>query len=450
VGTRSLPSTRIPTAPGNLPVLGHSLSLMREPLAFMESLRPYGDVVRIFMGRLPVYVVTSSALVHRLLVAEAGNVDKGKLFDKVRSLIGNGILTSDGNFHLRQRRLVQPAFHRDRIADYTRVMAEETARRTGEWRAGQVLDVQREFFDLTLKIVGTTLFATDHAHEVVAEFQVNFPRIVAGIGWRTVAPTSLIERLPLPANRRFNGATQGLRRAIQETVARYRADRRDHGDILSMLLAAKEARTAEGLSDEQVLDEVMALLVGGTESTALALSWLFYELGQYPELAARLHEEIHTVLGNRPIRHEDIGELTFLRALITETLRLHHPIWIVMRRARSPIELGGVGIPKGAEIVFSPHAQQLDPGLFPDPHRFVPDRWLPPAPPVPRESFLPFGAGRRVCLGDAFAWTELTVSAATIAAHWSLIPAPGSHVRPLALTNVHPRDLRMVLNPRSN
>ncbi|MEU8302905.1 cytochrome P450 [Actinomadura sp. NPDC048955] len=444
----SPPPTRIPSPPGKLPVIGHSLSLMRDPLAFMESLRPYGDVVRVSIGRLPVYVVTSSSLVHHLLVAEAGNVEKGMLFDKVRPLIGNGVFTSNGAFHMRQRRLLQPAFHRDRIAGYTRIMSEETARRAGEWRPRQVLDVQREIFDLTLKIIAATLFATDHAREVVAEFQQNFPRIVAGIGWRTIAPTPLVERLPVPANRRFNEATRGLRRAVQETIARYRADGRDHGDILSMLLAAKDERTGEGMSDEEIHDEVIALLVGGTESTALTLSWLFYELGRHPELDARLHAEIRTVLGDRRIGFEDVGEMTFVRALITETLRLHHPIWIVMRRARSPIDLGGVRIPRGAEIVFSPHTQQLDPGLFPEPHRFEPGRWLSSSAPVPRESFLPFGAGRRVCLGDAFAWTEMTVTVTTIAAHWSLTPAPGSRVRPLALATVYPRDLRMVLDPR--
>jgi cytochrome P450 len=433
-----------------LPLLGHTMSLLDRPFSFLSSLRSHGEVVRIYLGPLPVYLVTTPELAWQVLAIDADKFDKGMVFDKIRPLFGNGILNSDGDFHRRQRRLVQPAFHRKQIAGYVQTMATAAADLVESWRPGDVVAVDKRMENLALTIVGRALFSTDLGRHVVAEAQRSMPILAKYVIVRAFSPT-LVERLPIPANRRFDEAATRFRRVVAEVIAAARAEGKDHGDVLSMLLRARDEITGEGMSDQQVHDEVVTILTAGSETTAVALAWFFHEVGQHPEIEQRFHAEIDQVLAGRPASDlglDDIPKLEYTDRIISEVLR-KYPLLILMRRARTDLDLGGVRIPRGTEVALSQYAIHHDPSLYPEPARFDPDRWLPDrAARLPNGAFIPFGAGVRHCPGHSFARTEIAIVAATVAARWRLVPVAGKPVHPKLSTTMRPNRLPMIAVPR--
>jgi cytochrome P450 len=448
-GSRSGESNA-PVVPGRLPLLGHTMSLLDRPFSFLSSLRSHGEVVRIYLGPLPVYLVTTPELAWQVLAIDADKFDKGMVFDKIRPLFGNGILNSDGDFHRRQRRLVQPAFHRKQIAGYVQTMARAAADLVESWRPGDVVAVDKRMENLALTIVGRALFSTDLGRHVVAEAQRSMPILAKYVIVRAFSPT-LVERLPIPVNRRFDEAATRFRRVVAEVIAAARAEGKDHGDVLSMLLRARDEGTGEGMSDQQVHDEVVTILTAGSETTAVALAWFFHELGQHPEIEQRFHAEIDQVLAGRPVGDlglDDIPRLEYTDRIISEVLR-KYPLLILMRRARTDLDLGSVRIPRGTEVALSQYAIHHDPSLYPEPARFDPDRWLPDrATRLPNGAFIPFGAGVRHCPGHSFARTEIAIVAATVAARWRLVPVAGKPVHPKLSTTMRPNRLPMVATPR--
>ena len=439
-----------PVVPGRLPLLGHTMSLLDRPFRFLSSLRSHGEVVRIYLGPLPVYLVTTPELAWQVLATDADKFDKGMVFDKIRPLFGNGILNSDGDFHRRQRRLVQPAFHRKQIAGYVQTMASAAADLVESWRPGDVVAVDKRMENLALTIVGRALFSTDLGRHVVAEAQRSMPILAKYVIVRAFSPT-LVERLPIPANRRFDEAATRFRQVVAEVITAARAEGKDHGDVLSMLLRARDEITGEGMSDQQVHDEVVTILTAGSETTAVALAWFFHELGQHPEIEQRFHAEIDQVLAGRPasaLSLDDIPRLAYTDRIISEVLR-KYPLLILMRRARTDLDLGSVPIPRGTEVALSQYAIHHDPSLYPEPARFDPDRWLPDrAARLPNGAFIPFGAGVRHCPGHSFARTEIAIVAATVAARWRLVPVAGKPVHPKLSTTMRPNRLPMVAMPR--
>jgi len=240
-----------------------------------------------------------------------------------------------------------------------------------------------------------------------------------------------------------------LWQALEELIRTYQADPVDHGDLLSMLVRARDAETGAAMSATQVRDELVTMLVAGTETTGRLLSWLCYELGGNPEVEARLWDEIDTVLAGRPVTFDDLRELRYTQRLIKEVLRLHNPVWVSMRRTTVPVELGGVRIPANADLFYSPATLHRDPALYPEPLRLDPDRWLPErAGSLPEKGYIPFGNGRHKCLGDHFALTEAAIALTTICARWRLVPVPGHRLREVAWTTVHPKSLPMIAEPR--
>jgi cytochrome P450 len=448
-GSRSGESNA-PVVPGRLPLLGHTMSLLDRPFSFLSSLRSHGEVVRIYLGPLPVYLVTTPELAWQVLAIDADKFDKGMVFDKIRPLFGNGILNSDGDFHRRQRRLVQPAFHRKQIAGYVQTMATAAADLVESWRPGDVVAVDKRMENLALTIVGRALFSTDLGRHVVAEAQRSMPILAKYVIVRAFSPT-LVERLPIPANRRFDEAATRFRRVVAEVIAAARAEGKDHGDVLSMLLRARDEITGEGMSDQQVHDEVVTILTAGSETTAVALAWFFHEVGQHPEIEQRFHAEIDQVLAGRPASDlglDDIPKLEYTDRIISEVLR-KYPLLILMRRARTDLDLGGVRIPRGTEVALSQYSIHHDPSLYPEPARFDPDRWLPDrAARLPNGAFIPFGAGVRHCPGHSFARTEIAIVAATVAARWRLVPVAGKPVHPKLSTTMRPNRLPMIAVPR--
>ena len=437
----------VPVAPGRWPLLGHTPSMLRYRFAFTSSLRRYGDVVKIYLGPLVTYFVTSPELTHKVLVSAGASFAKGAMFDKFRPYLGNGLILSDGPFHLRQRRLIQPAFHRDRIMRYADTMAGVVSELTGSWHPGEVRQIDQDMQALAVTVVGETLFSTELGKRAITEARRSIP-VVIGQGMIRALSPAFVERLPIPGNRRFDEAIVRMRAVVLEVIAEWRAHGVDHGDLLSMLLLAQDD-SGEGMTDEQVYDEVLTLLTAGIETTALALAWAFHEIGRRPEVERRVHAEVDEVLGGRRITFDDIPKLAYTQRVVHEVLRMY-PIWILMRRAVTEVDLGGVRIQPGAEVTVSPHALHFDPRFHDDPNRFDPDRWLPErAQRLPKGAFIPFGAGGRQCVGNVFALTEIVIAVATVAARWRLVPLPGKAVRVKFTSAAYPSRLPMTAVPRS-
>ncbi|MGA6164919.1 cytochrome P450 [Amycolatopsis magusensis] len=437
-------------APGRWPLLGHTVPLLRDPLGLFDAVRGRGDVVRLFLGPLPVHLVTTPELAWQLLVTDGGKFDKGIVFDKMRPLFGDGLATSNGDLNRRQRRLVQPAFHRDRVAGYAEQAITGLATELADsWQPGQIIAFDEQMQDLALTVSGRTLFSAELGDDVLAEIQRSIPIMLRYVLLRAFSP-KLVEKLPIPANRRFDAAAVRLRRVITEAVVTARSSGTDNGDLLSMMLLARDEDTGEGMSDEQVRDEVITILTTGAETTAVALAWFFHELGQHPDVERRFHAEIDEVLGGRPVRFEDLPALGHTHRIIHEILRRTPPL-ILMRRAREDTELGGVAIPAGAEVAVSQHTLHQDPRYFPDPGRFDPDRWTPERmAALPRGAYLPFGAGARLCPGHFLAPTEIAIAAVTIGARWRLVPVPGKPVHAKIKATMQPNRLPMRVTRRSH
>jgi cytochrome P450 len=440
----------LPVARGRLPLLGHLAPLLADRLRFMESVREQGPLVRIDIGSKSAYVVNSPDLIHQMFVSDAAGYSKGKLFEKSRAVVGDGLLTSEGDLHRRQRRLMQPAFHRDRIAEYVDIMRDQTERSIADWSPGQSVDVHDQMFRIALAVTAKCLFASELGRAATDEVNQSLPTLLRGIAWRTLSPLPLLERIPVGPNRRFAAANTRIRRTVAEVITAYRSSGRDHGDVLSMLLTAQDQGTGQGMSDEQIHDEITTLLITGTASSAATLSWLFYELAKDTANECRLHDELDAHLAASPIQAAGLPALAHTGRLITEVLRLHHPVWIATRRTTVTTHLGEVSLPPGTDLIWSLYALHRDSALFPNPVEFRPDRWMGDQGQRPsRETFLPFGAGNRQCIGDVFARTMATIVVATIARRWRLVLQESREVQPVAWAAVRPANFTMRTVPRS-
>ena len=404
-----------------MPVLGHALKMWRRPLQFIASLPAQADLVELRFGPRRAYLAASPEMTMAVLL-DARTFDKGgPLFDKARALVGNGLVSSGFDDHRTQRRMVQPAFHRSRMPGYAALMREEIDTTVRSWQPGVPFDVSDAMHALTLRITARTIFATtvgDQAVEVVSRCM---PLIMRGVYQRMVAPLGWKEKLPLPGNRRYNSVRAEMHEVITETIRAWRRDGTDHGDVLSILVGN------QGLSDDEVYDQVMTMLIGGTETTGNTMAWVFHLLSQHPEVERRLHGELATVLGGRLPDFEDLPRLEYTWRVLTETLRMYPPAWLLTRVATRDTELAGHPLPAGAIVLYSPYALSHDSRHFDDPERFDPDRWLPErAADVPRGAMVPFSAGNRQCIGEAFGQAETTLALAGIASRWRLLAGSGT------------------------
>ncbi|MGY1943586.1 cytochrome P450 [Nocardia asiatica] len=430
------------------PFLGHGVQLQRRPLEFLAELHRLPDpIVRIKLGRDDAYVVTTPELLDRLLRGKvAHSVEKGPFFDAMRVVLGDGLVVSAEPKHMRHRRLMAPGFHRERVAGYVDIMADSTATMVAAWQAGQQIELDRELGALAMRIVAKALFSSDIADELVAESLRAFPVIVAELPKRAMMPW--LARLPL-RNRAFDAAVRRLFDVIDRIIAEYRTRGEDHGDIVSMLIAARFDDGA-GLSDREIRDEVMTMYAAGFETVSNTLAFAFHEVGRRADIRDRLEQEAVDVLGDGPVSADNIRDLVYTEKVVTETLRRYCPPWLGMRETTADVELGGVAIPSGATIVYSPYALHNDPKYFEDPARFDPDRWSPEyRKSVTRSgAYQPFGIGNRNCIGEPFAWYEAITILATVAARVRLEPVTGANVRQIAASTVQLDRLPMIVRPR--
>lgn len=422
----------------------------RDPLDFLLWLaRRYGDAVRFRAGPIDAILLNHPEHAREVLVTGHRAFMKGQGLQEAKRVLGEGLLTSESDVHRRQRRLIQPVFHHARIAGYGAVMAEEADRLTERWRDGDVLDVHEEMTRLTLAIVGKTLFDTD-VEEREAERVGTSLTLALEMFERTTLPFhGLIERVPLPSNRRFERAREDLDAVVYGLIREHRA-RGDRGDLLSLLLSARNEAGGGGMSDEQVRDEAMTIFLAGHETTANALTWTWYLLSRHPEEERRLHQEVDAGLDGGLPGLPDLERLPLTERILAEALRLYPPAWILGRRALEDHDVGGITIPGGTLALVAPYLLHHDPRWFPDPTRFDPDRWHEgDRPDRPRLAYLPFGAGPRVCIGESFAWMEGRLVLAAVARRWRLELVPGHAVELLPRVTLRPRHgMRMRVHRR--
>lgn len=420
----------------------------RDRLAFLESLvAKYGDVCSFRAGGRRIVLLAHPDDIRDVLVTHQRRFMKGRALQRAKRLIGDGLLTSEGDLHLRQRRLVQPAFHKARIAGYAEAMADAAVACRDTWRAGRV-DINAEMMALTMTIVARTLFATDVAHETDRVARALHDAFASfNLGFSPLA--SLLDRLPTAKTRAFNRARATLDEIVFRMIAARRREGVDRGDLLSMLLAAQDTEgDGMGMTDTQLRDELLTLFLAGHETTANALSWTWLLLDQHPAARAALHAEVDAVLGDRAPMADDLARLPYSRAVLAEAMRLYPPAYIVGRMALEPHEVRTWRFAKGTIFLMPQWITHRDARWWPAPEQFRPERWFEPDD-RPRFAYWPFGGGTRICVGEQFAWMEGVLVLAALARRWEVrvaqpapVPEPIITLRPsggMAATLV-PRD----------
>lgn len=431
--------TTITRVPGALPVLGHAVPLMRSPLDFLTSLSELGDVVEFRLGPLKAKLVADPGLTRQVLLNDRVFDKGGFLYDRAREFIGNGLISCPHGDHRRQRRLIQPAFRPDRFPAYTAVMSEHAAAVTAGWRDGQVLDVLAEMSAIAGRVTVATMFGAALDREVMDAAIGYFSDIVAGVYQQMLLPARLAALTP--RGRRYDRACVRLRSTLTTLLAERRAGGAGQGDLLSLLLAEPESDDAR-MSDDEILDQMISFFMAGAETSAVVLSWAVYLVARHPGVERRLHAEVDAVLGGAAATFEDLPKLELAGQVITETLRLYPPGWILSRVTTADTELGPHFLPKGTILFYSPCLAQRRAEFHAEPARFDPDRWRG-QDTARRTDFLPFGGGARKCIGDAFGLATTTITLATIASSWRLEPVRERPVRPALSATLRPRGLRM-------
>jgi len=422
-------------------LLGNGPDFGRDQLGFYAACaREYGDLVPIRLGPRRALLVYHPDAIEEILVTRNRDFVKSpgvRLL--LRRLIGNGLFLAEGGFWLRQRRLVQPAFHRQRIAAYGEVMTAYTARRLSGWKEGDVFDVHAEMMTLTQIIVAKTLFDADVSDESYAIAQTSNV-LAEEFGTRLRSVVQFIpDWVPTPANLRTSRALRHLNQVVYRMVAARRQTGEDRGDLLSMLLQAQDADDDSQLSNEQVRDEVMTLFMAGHETTAVTLSWSWYLLAQHPEVDAQLADELQTVLGERPPTVADLPRLKYAEMIVNESMRLYPPAYALARQAVNPSEIAGQSVAPGVVVIMPAWVVHRDSRWFDDGEAFRPERWAGDlVRRLPRFAYFPFGGGPRQCIGNAFATMEAVLILATIAQRFRLSMQPGQHITPTPYITLRP------------
>ena len=441
---------KVPPGPPNDSWSGFYRQYSRDPLEYLTRLqREYGDVVMLRAFNYYVFFISDPALIEEVLVNQARKFAKGRILKANKRLFGNGLLTSEGDFWLRQRRLAQPAFHRGRIAAYAETMVRFAERLAAEFRDHETRDIHAEMMRLTLQIVAKTLFDAEvdrdaqeigRALEAIIELNSDFRRLVLTPSW-----------LPTRSNLRAALATRKLNKIIYRIIAERRANPRDTGDLLSMLLAAQDDDGSR-MTDQQLRDEAITIFLAGHETTAIALSWTWWLLGQNPDAEAKLHAELDSVLAGRSPRMEDLPQLPYTEKCITESLRLYPPAWGMPRLVLEDVQLGEYTVPKGCGVSIAQWVVQRDARWFEDPLAFRPERWTADfQKQLPRFAYFPFGGGPRQCIGNSFALMEAQLVLATIAQKFRFRIDPNHPVVPFASITMRPKQgIRGILESRKS
>jgi cytochrome P450 len=418
---------------------GSGAHFRRDQLGFYEACaRDYGDFVGTRMGPFRVLLVYHPDAIEELLVTRSRDFVKSPGVRLLRPLLGDGLLLSEGDVWLRQRRLIQPAFHRQRVAGYGDVMADFAERHVRDWKAGDVVDVHAEMMTLTQAVVGKTLFDADvsgDAHDAAEAARV----LAEDFGVRLGRARLLPYWLPIPRNIRSRRAVARLDRVVHRLIAERRAGGEDRGDLLSMLVQAQDADDGTRMTERQLRDEVMTIYMAGHETTAVALSWTWYLLAQHPEADARLAAEVRDVLGGRTPKAADLPRLAYAGMVVTEAMRLYPPAYGLGRQAVEATEIAGHAVARNDILIAPTWVVHRDRRWFDEPEAFRPERWAGDlAQRLPRFAYFPFGGGPRQCIGNAFAQMEAVLVLAAIAQRFRLSLVPGQRITPTPYVTLRP------------
>jgi cytochrome P450 len=439
----------------NLPLyLTRRFFRVGNPILLFEHLtETYGRMAHYRVGPSDIVLVNEPEFIREILIVQAQNFIKERTQKRMRILLGEGLITSDGESHKRQRRIAAPAFHRQRIQAYGSIMADRAAAMRESWSEKKEIDVSAGMMRLSLEVVARTLFAQEVTpdilsinHEVNAimrlyNFLVALPRAEDYLHW------------PIPGLMRFRRARKRLDEVVYRMIAEHRAAGVDRGDLLSMLIRSRdEEQDNAGMTDEQVRDQVLTIFLAGYETVANTLAWTWMLLGQNPAAEAKLHAEIDSVLGGRLPTIDDLPQLRYAEMVLAESMRLYPPAWAMGRQATSDVVLGPYFFPGGTYFFFSQYIIQRNAEHFPDPLRFDPERFTPERK-AGRSKFVyfPFGAGGRQCIGESFAWMEATLVLATIAQRWRLRLVPNQRLEVQPKITLRPKyGIRMVPELRAS
>lgn len=416
----------------------------------VEYVRTQPDAFYVQLGPWRSVYINDADLMEEMLVKNHKCYHKDPGYDALRRVLGNGLLTSEDAFHLRQRRMIQPAFHKKRIDNYAASMVAYAERMGRSWEDGRSLDIHPEMMNVTLSIIGKTMFSAEvdedaekvsEALDIVLRYSERY--VINSIG-------NFFDKLPIESTRSVHRALATLDEEMYRIIDEHRASGEDTGDLLSMLLQAQYEDDGTGMSNEQLRDECITLFLAGHETTAIALSWTWYLLSQYPEVEAKLHEELDRVLEGRSATADDVERLPYTRRVFMESMRLYPPAFGFGRQAMEDNRLGDYPIRKGDMMIASPYVMQRLPRYFENPDHFDPDRWLTDAcKNLPKFAYFPFGGGVRKCIGESFAWMEGILLVATFAQHWKMRLAPDAKIGVDPKITLRPKyGMPMVLHKR--
>jgi len=436
-----MPNRSITRPPGPEPhfLIGNFPLGRPDPLAvFTGWAREFGDIFYYRAGWIHVYFLNSPELIESVLVTNQQNFRKDRVIQNSRWFLGQGLLTSEGGEWLRQRRLSQPAFHRERLALYARIINGCAEEMLDSWKDGENRDVHQEMMQLTLRVAAKVLFSVDvknESKEVAAALNLLMKH---SSGARMLLPP-WVRYLPLPFLIRVRRAVRQLDEVVYRIIRERRRSENDNGDLLSMLMSARD-EDGSRMTDRQLRDEVMTFLLAGHETTALSLSWAWYLLSENPEAENKLHHELARVLDGKNPSFEDLPRLCYTEAVVKESVRLYPPAWSLARTAAEDFEIGGYLVPAGSNVVMSQWIMHRDPRFFPSPEQFDPGRWFEEhTQRLPRFAYFPFGGGPRYCVGASFAMMEATLLLAAIAQRFRLRMVPGHNVVPVPSITLRPK-----------
>ncbi len=429
---------------------GHFVKFRRRPTEFLTEIAAKGDVTYFKLGGYPAYFLNHPDLIRDMLVTSHAKFHKGRALQRSKRLLGEGLLTSEGEAHLKQRRMISPAFHRGRIAEYAKAMTEFAGKMRDEWTDGEVRDIDKEMMRLTLQIVAKTLFGAnvDDETDEVGEAMTS---LIEMFNFLVLPFSELLEKLPLPQTKKLHKSRDTLDRVIYSIIDERRKSGEDKGDLLSMLLMAQDEEDGAGMTNKQVRDEALTIFLAGHETTANAMTFTWYLLSQNPESEAKLYAELDEVLSGKTPDFEDYPRLKYTEAVFAEAMRLFPPAWAIGRLSIEKHKFGGYEIPKDALVLVSPYVTQRDERFWENADKFVPERWEKRTIKEAGAKFVyfPFSRGVRSCIGESFAWMEGVLLIAALAQKWKLDLIPEQKIGLKPLMTLRPKyGMKMRINRR--